>query len=146
MKFLIFNGSLKPDAESNTFAVCKMAQLAFEKLGHECEIVTLRDLDYEGSTDDVNDELKPYIMKMFDMDGVLFATPIWWGTHSCTYRPCLRDWISYTVGQKTTSINLSTTKFLEHWYQVEEMASNTYTEYCTQRQVILDSLYHHSVT
>ena len=83
MKFLIFNGSLKADDESNTFAVCKMAQLAFEKLGHECEIVTLRDLDYEGSTDDVNDELKPYIMKMFDMDGVLFATPIWWGTHSC---------------------------------------------------------------
>ena len=83
MKFLIFNGSLKPDAESNTFTVCKMAQLAFEKLGHECEIVTLRDLDYEGSTDDVNDELKPHIMKMFNMDGVIFATPIWWGTHSC---------------------------------------------------------------
>ena len=83
MKFLIFNGSLKADAESNTFAVCKMLQLAFDKLGHECEIVTLRDLDYEGSTDDVNDELKPHIMKMFDMDGVIFATPIWWGTHSC---------------------------------------------------------------
>ena len=40
MNFLIFNGSLKPDDESNTFAVCKMAQLAFEKLGHNCEIVT----------------------------------------------------------------------------------------------------------
>jgi len=83
MKFLIFNGSLKPDAESNTFSVCKMLQLAFDKLGHQCEIVTLRDLDYEGSTDDVNDELKPHIMKMFNMDGVIFATPIWWGTHSC---------------------------------------------------------------
>ena len=83
MKFLIFNGSLKVDAESNTFSVCKMAQLAFEKLGHSCEIVTMRELDYEGSTDDVNDDLKPYIMKMFDMDGVIFATPIWWGTHSC---------------------------------------------------------------
>ena len=83
MKFLIFNGSLKPDAESNTFSVCKMLQLAFDKLGHECEIVTLRDLDYEGSTDDINDELKPYIMKMFNVDGVVFATPIWWGTHSC---------------------------------------------------------------
>ena len=83
MKFLIFNGSLKPDGESNTFAVCKMAQLAFEKLGHSCEIVTMRELDYEGSTDDVNDDLKPYIMKMFNMDGVIFATPIWWGTHSC---------------------------------------------------------------
>ena len=83
MKFIIFNGSLKADAESNTFAVCKMAQLAFEKLGHSCEIVTMRELDYEGSTDDVNDDLRPYIMKMFDMDGVIFATPIWWGTHSC---------------------------------------------------------------
>ena len=83
MKFIIFNGSLKPDAESNTFSVCKMTQLAFEKLGHSCEIVTMRELDYEGSTDDVDDALKPYIMKMFDMDGVLFATPIWWGTHSC---------------------------------------------------------------
>ena len=43
MKFLIFNGSLKADAESNTFSVCKMAQLAFEKLGHDCEIVTMRE-------------------------------------------------------------------------------------------------------
>ena len=83
MKFLIFNGSLKPDAESNTFSVCKMTQLAFEKLGHSCEIVTMRELDYEGSTSDVDDELKPHIMKMFDMDGVIFATPIWWGQHSC---------------------------------------------------------------
>jgi multimeric flavodoxin WrbA len=83
MKFLIFNGSLKADADSNTFKVCKMAQLAFEKMGHECEVVTMRDLNYEGSTADVNDELKPHIMKMFDVDGVIFATPIWWGNHSC---------------------------------------------------------------
>jgi multimeric flavodoxin WrbA len=83
MKFLIYNGSLKPDAESNTFAVCKMTQLAFEKLGHECEIITLRDLKYEGSTADVNDELKPELMKMFRADGVILATPIWWGQHSC---------------------------------------------------------------
>jgi multimeric flavodoxin WrbA len=83
MKFLIFNGSLKPDAESNTFAVCKMTQLAFEKLGHECEIITLRELNYQGATADVDDELRPHIMKMFDADGVIFATPIWWGQHSC---------------------------------------------------------------
>ena len=83
MKFLIFNGSLKADAESNTFTVCKMTQLAFEKMGHECEVITMRDLDYEGSTSDVNDELKPHIMKMFKADGVIFATPIWWGNHSC---------------------------------------------------------------
>jgi multimeric flavodoxin WrbA len=83
MKFLIFNGSLKPDAESNTFAVCKMLQLAFEKLGQDCEIITLRDLNYEGSTADIDDELKPEIMKIFKADGVVFATPIWWSGHSC---------------------------------------------------------------
>ena len=83
MKFLIFNGSLKPDAESNTFAVCKMTQMAFEKLGHSCEIITMRDLNYEGSTSDIEDDLKPEIMKIFKADGVIFATPIWWSGHSC---------------------------------------------------------------
>ena len=82
MKFLIFNGSLKADAESNTFAVCKMLQLAFEKLNHECEIVTMRDLNYTNATLDIDDDLKPQIMKMFNADGVVFATPIWWGGHS----------------------------------------------------------------
>jgi multimeric flavodoxin WrbA len=60
-----------------------MTQLAFQKLGHECEIITLRDLDYEGATADVDDDLKPELMKMFKADGVIFATPIWWGQHSC---------------------------------------------------------------
>jgi multimeric flavodoxin WrbA len=83
VRFKIFNGSLKPDNESNTFTVCKMAQMAFQKLGHECEIVTLRELNYEGATADVDDELKPHIMDIFKADGVIFATPIWWGQHSC---------------------------------------------------------------
>jgi multimeric flavodoxin WrbA len=60
-----------------------MTQLAFQKLGHECEIITMRELDYEGATADVNDELKPELMKIFKADGVIFATPIWWGQHSC---------------------------------------------------------------
>ena len=29
-----------------------------------------------------DDELKPHIMNMFKADGVVFATPIWWGGHS----------------------------------------------------------------
>ena len=82
MKFIIYNGSLTADAESNTFAVCKMLQLAFEKLNHECEIVTMRDLNYTNATLDIDDDLKPQIMKMFNADGVVFATPIWWGGHS----------------------------------------------------------------
>ena len=78
MKFIIFNGTLKPDEESNTSAVCKMLQLAFKKIGDECEIVTMRDLKYDASTKDVDDELKPHIMDIFKSDGIVFATPIWW--------------------------------------------------------------------
>ena len=70
MKFLIFNGSLKPDADSNTFSVCKMLQLAFDKLGHECEIVTLRELDYDSVTktktvdDDGNEHIVSNIQRV----------------------------------------------------------------------------------
>ncbi len=65
----------------------------------------MRDLDYEGSTADVNDELKPYIMKMFDMDGVLFATPIWWG-HSCHIQAMLERLDFIYSWARTTNINL----------------------------------------
>ena len=91
MKFLIFNGSLKPDAESNTFSVCKMLQLAFEKLGHECDIVTLRDLDYKTGTKDIDDELKPHIMKIFDMDGIVLQHLYGGEYKALTYSQCLKD-------------------------------------------------------
>ena len=81
MRFIIFNGTLKPDAESNTSKVVQMLKLAFEKLGQECKVVTLRDLDYERATKDVKDELAPHIIDIFNCDGVIFATPIWWGGH-----------------------------------------------------------------
>ena len=44
MKFIICNGSLTPSEESNTFTLCEMVKIAFEKLNHEYEIVTIRDL------------------------------------------------------------------------------------------------------
>ena len=81
MRFIIFNGTLKPDAESNTSKVVQMLKLAFEKLGQECKVVTLRNLDYERATKDVKDELAPHIIDIFNCDGVIFATPIWWGGH-----------------------------------------------------------------
>ena len=146
MKFIIFNGSLKADTVSNTFAVCKMAQLAFEKLGHSCEIITLRDLDYEGSTDDVNDELKPHIMKMFGMDGVLFATPIWWGTHSCHIQAMLERLDFIYSWAKDNKYQPFIIKYLVHWYQVVVTDSNIYTAFCIQRQVILDLQFRHSAT
>ena len=82
MKFLIVNGSLTPNEQSNTFTLCEMVKLAFEKLNHECEIVTVRDLNYTPSTKDIDDDMRTVINKMFKVDGVVFATPIWWGTQS----------------------------------------------------------------
>ena len=82
MKFLIVNGSLTPNEQSNTFTLCEMVKLAFQKLNHECEIVTVRDLNYTPSTKDIDDDMRTVINKMFKVDGVVFATPIWWGTQS----------------------------------------------------------------
>ena len=103
MKFIIFNGTLKRKQPKRVlgkiirlairkfqrvlstllqFARCCNLQLAFKKIGDECEIVTMRDLKYDAATKDVDDELKPYIMDIFKSDGIVFATPIWWGGHS----------------------------------------------------------------
>ena len=113
MRFKIFNGSLKPDQESNTFTVCKMAQMAFQKLGHDCEIVTMRELNYEGATADVDDELKPHIMDILKRM-VSYSQHRYGGDSTvATYRPCWRDWIQYTVGPRTTDTSQCTTKYLE---------------------------------
>ncbi len=42
----------------------------------------MRELNYERGTVDINDELKPELMKMFKADGIVFATPIWWSGQS----------------------------------------------------------------
>ena len=66
MKFLLLNGTLKVDSElSNTFTLCQMVKAGFEALGHECELVTLSEMEYKKSTDDVKDDLQPVIQKMF---------------------------------------------------------------------------------
>ena len=58
MKFLLLNGTLKVDSElSNTLTLSEMVKAGFEKLGHECEIVTLSEMQYKRSTDDVKDDL-----------------------------------------------------------------------------------------
>jgi multimeric flavodoxin WrbA len=83
MKFMIFNGSLKKSELSNTYAVCELVQAQFKKLGAETRIVTMNEIDYECGTDDYNDELKPIILDFLkNYDGMIFATPIWWGLHS----------------------------------------------------------------
>ena len=47
MRFMIFNTSLKKNADSNTYAVCELIQAQFKKLDAEARIVTMNELDYE---------------------------------------------------------------------------------------------------
>ena len=82
MKFIILNSSLKSESDSNTFTVCEMTKVAFEKLGNECEIITLNTLDYDCATDDRNDDFQAVLKKILEADGLIIATPIWWGVHS----------------------------------------------------------------
>jgi multimeric flavodoxin WrbA len=83
MRFMIFNGSLKKSELSNTYAVCELVAAEFKKQGSETRIVTMNEIDYECGTDDYNDELKPIILDFLkNYDGMIFATPIWWGLHS----------------------------------------------------------------
>ena len=58
MKFIIINGTLKPSTESNTSVVCEMVKVGFEKVGHECEIVNMAELNYKNSTEDEDDDLR----------------------------------------------------------------------------------------
>jgi multimeric flavodoxin WrbA len=82
MKFIVLNSSLKSEQESNTYTVCEMTKIAFEKLGNQCEIITLNELDYDCSTDDRNDDFQLVLKKILEADGLIIATPIWWGVHS----------------------------------------------------------------
>ena len=82
MKILIINGSLKKTTESNTYKICEMLDNKFKTLKTESKIVTLNEIDYECGTDKYNDDLQPVLNEMLQSDGVLFATPIWWGMYS----------------------------------------------------------------
>lgn len=82
MKILIINGSLKKTSESNTYKICEMLDAKFKTLKAESKIVTLNEIDYECGTDKYDDDLQPVLNEMLQSDGVVFATPIWWGIYS----------------------------------------------------------------
>ena len=83
MRFMIFNGSLKKANISNTYAVCEVVAAEFKKQGSECRIVNMNEIDYECGTESYDDELKPILADFIkNYDGMIFATPIWWGLHS----------------------------------------------------------------
>ena len=82
MKILIINGSLKKTTESNTYKICEMLDAKFKKLGADSKIVTMNEIDFVRGTDKYDDDLQPVLNEMLQSDGVVFATPIWWGMYS----------------------------------------------------------------
>jgi len=88
MKFLILNGSLTPPKESNTQKVIDSVRAEFDRYQVETTEIVLRDLTFEpgidittraGDADDMTAVMKQIVLH----DGLIMATPIWWGTYSC---------------------------------------------------------------
>jgi multimeric flavodoxin WrbA len=86
MKALILNGSLrKEEAQSNTTALSLMLADEMKKYDVETEHVYLRDVDLSPGA-----KLKPQepdqspelFKKVLETDILVFATPIWWCSHS----------------------------------------------------------------
>tara|TARA_R110000803_G_C11961017_1_gene318702 strand:- start:714 stop:1295 length:582 start_codon:yes stop_codon:yes gene_type:complete len=82
MKILIINGSLKKTTESNTYKICELLNLKFKSFGADSNITTLNEMDFVRGTDKHDDDLQPVLNEMLKSDGIVFATPIWWGMHS----------------------------------------------------------------
>lgn len=87
MKFLILNGSLTPPKDSNTQRVIDRVIKEFDQYGVEVNEIVLRDLDFEPGIDIVKldgqpDEMTNVLKAILEHDGLIMATPIWWGTYS----------------------------------------------------------------
>jgi multimeric flavodoxin WrbA len=88
MRALIVEASLKPlDQESNTRAVCRVAQQSLKGLGVDTLVQHLKGMQYDFSTEIVNDQgqaddMTQLLKTVLDADILVIATPIWWGIHS----------------------------------------------------------------
>ncbi len=82
MKILIINGSLKKTTESNTYKICELLDSKFKSFGVDSNITTLNEIEFVRGTDKHDDDLQPVLTEMLESDGIVFATPIWWGMHS----------------------------------------------------------------
>ena len=83
MKLKIFNASLKPSKESNTQALVDLVTKNMNSLGVTVDTVHLKELNFEHTTDNVNDNLTPHLVDVVkNCDMVSIATPIWWGVQS----------------------------------------------------------------
>jgi multimeric flavodoxin WrbA len=99
MKFLVLNGSLTPPKESNTQKVVDRVIAEFRQHGVRANEIVLRDLDFEPGIDRVRrdgiaDEMTWVLGEILKYDGIIFATPIWWGTYS-SYIQALMERMGY---------------------------------------------------
>jgi multimeric flavodoxin WrbA len=99
MKFLILNGSLTPPNESNTQRVVDRVAAEFDRHNVEIDEIVLRDLSFEPGVDRVQRDGEPDDMtwvlgEILKYDGIIFATPIWWGTYS-SYIQALMERMGY---------------------------------------------------
>jgi len=82
--FLI--ATLKPDAElSHTEILSGVLRDMLHPLGVDCEMIRLAERNIKlGNKNDMggDDEWPSILKKLFASDIVIFATPIWWGSHS----------------------------------------------------------------
>jgi multimeric flavodoxin WrbA len=85
MKALILLATLKEKGASNTAALTEFSISYFKKEGIECEVVRLAEHNIlPGSYIKLAtpDDFPAIYQKMLEADILLFATPIWWNSHS----------------------------------------------------------------
>lgn len=84
-KALILLGTLKTHTQSNTQVLCEFFSERAKAKGLECELVRLVDHRINAGTDEKEgegDEWPSVYKKVQEADVIIFATPVWWGSHS----------------------------------------------------------------
>jgi NAD(P)H-dependent FMN reductase len=99
MKFLFLNGSLTPSKDSNTQKVIDRVRAEFARYEVETDEIVLRDLTFEPGVDYVtykgeHDDMTDVLRQILEYDGIVFCTPIWWGTYS-SYIQALMERMGY---------------------------------------------------
>lgn len=85
MKAIILVGTLKEKGVSNTAVLAEFAASYLEKESIDCEIIRLARLNISRGTyieATIKDDFPSVYDKIIKSDIVIFATPIWWNSHS----------------------------------------------------------------
>jgi len=84
MKAIILLGTLKETGVSNTAVLAQFLSGYLEKEAIECETIKLAEHVISRGTyiKSSDDDFPSIYQKLLDSDIILFATPIWWNSHS----------------------------------------------------------------